>query len=130
MLCLTPILFAKGTNESTIAVPLSEKAYAAGYSHFPMSSQNKVYVFNYNLGVQDYKMSLKDKNWTFLGSLPAHSTDNYNAFYAGESQGDNAYQAAQGHNNTDYYNCPPRHSAEYCLGWKFGWGIPSNFDAS
>jgi hypothetical protein len=115
---------------TAVVVTPHDRGYAEGYSHWPMSSHNKEYVEDYKLGVRDYAALKTDSSLMFLGTLPDYSTDNYKDFYLGEYVGTNAYWAAQGHNTTDFYKCPLGHSAEFCAGYKFGWGIPSNFDAS
>jgi hypothetical protein len=56
-----------------------------------MSSHDKEYVDSYKMGVRDYHWTFQDKSWTFLGSLPAHSNDNYTDFYLGEHAGSDAY---------------------------------------
>jgi hypothetical protein len=115
---------------AAVVVTPADRGYVEGYSHWPMSSHDKEYVEDYKLGVRDYAALKADSSLMFLGALPAHSRDNYKDFYLGEHAGDDAYWAAQGHNTTAYYTCPPGHSAEFCIGYKFGWSTPSNFDAS
>jgi hypothetical protein len=124
------MMTATATATAVVVTP-ADRGYIEGYSHWPMSlPHNKDYVEDYKMGVRDRASLKADSSLMFLGTLPAHSTDNYNDFYLGEHGGSDAYWAAQGHNTTAYYNCPSGHSAEFCAGWKFEWGIPSNFDAS
>jgi len=114
-------------------ISMHERGYAEGYSHWPMSfPNNKTYVEDYNMGVRDYKYTFQDKAWVYLGNLPAHSNDGYKDWYRGSDDAGDYYWAIQGKNinSTNWDACPPGHSTEYCLGWKFGIGIPENFDAS
>jgi hypothetical protein len=108
---------------------LYDRGYAEGYSHMPMSSDNPVYVKSYKQGKSDYAFTLYDKSWTFLGKLPTQTNDDYVAFYQGWKTGDAAYTAQEGH-NIDLSKCPSGHSAEFCAGYKFGYFIPANGDAS
>jgi hypothetical protein len=91
---------------------MSDRGYVEGYSHWPMSfPYNSTYVDAYKMGVRDYKWTFQDKAWTFLGTLPAHSTDNYKDFYLGEQAGGDAY-------------CNP--TMHKCPAWEGGWKRLSN----
>jgi hypothetical protein len=114
--------------------PLSIRGFAEGYSHLPMSfPHDKVYVDNYKDGVSEHTFDLYDISrgggCVILGTWPVHSSDNYRDFYQGWIAGDNAYTAGEGHNIYNG-NCPLAHSAEFCAGWKFGFNIPANGDAT
>jgi len=121
---------------------MNDRGYVEGYSHWPMSfPHNSTYVDAYKMGVRDYNWTFQDKAWTFLGRLPAHSTDNYRDFYLGEQAGSDAYcnpimhkcSALEGGGNgclTYKEKCSPGHSAEYCAGYYFGFNTGTNFDAS
>jgi hypothetical protein len=106
------------------------RGYAEGYSHLPMSfPHDKAYVKVYKEGASDYNFTVYNKSHgggqQFLGPWPAHSNDNYMDAYRGWWAGDAAYNAPG-----NQYKCPPGHSAEFCVGYDFGFGIPSNGDAS
>jgi hypothetical protein len=113
--------------------PLSMRGFAEGYSHLPMSSHDKVYTDSYNDGVREHTFDIYDigrgGGCVILGTWPAHSSDSYRDFYQGWIAGDNAYSAGEGHNVYNG-NCPLGHSAEFCAGWKFGFNIPANGDAT
>jgi hypothetical protein len=79
------------------------RGYAESYSNMstPLSSVPASFAKNYTDG---YNMALRDHPWNVkrgieLGSLPAHTNDNYKAFYVGIDKGAEGYWAAQGSSN-------------------------------
>jgi hypothetical protein len=119
--------YSKGTQQYWY-----NKGYVESNNKIPMSSDD----VNYTKGHTDANYDLV--NFGHIGSLPAHTSDNYRKFYLGLQQG--AFKASVvnvpgGENITQSDACPPGSTAEYCAGWKFGiqWGYdalgPAVYDA-
>ena len=111
----------------------SNRALVEGYSGLPISSflqKNANYTQSYKDGRAEYLAGYPGtkKCGIDLGTLPAHTNDNYRDFYLGLDQGGDAYNLVDGlHRFLE--NGPPGHTAEYYAGWKFGYGLGLSFDS-
>jgi hypothetical protein len=101
-----------------------------GYSGLPPSMQNTNYTAAYKSGHAEYAAGYPTaKNCGIdLGKLPAHTNDNYRDFYLGLDQGGDAYRLVDGEHYF-LYDGPPGHTAEYYVGWKFGYSLGLAFDS-
>jgi len=108
----------------------SNRGLVEGYNGLPPSSKNVNYTQEYKDGhaemVSGY--SGTKKCGIDLGKLPTFTNDDYRQFYLGIDEGGDAYWIVDGAHYF-LYDGPPGHTAEFIVGWKFGYGLGLGFDS-
>jgi hypothetical protein len=105
----------------SLYIPAWERGYVEAWSKLPMSSSYSLdanYTSGYGNGVHDRGIWGKVVH---LGTLPAHTIDNYRAFYGGFYHGVSDADQATAKWDHNKIVCPPGHTSEYCAGYTFGY---------
>jgi hypothetical protein len=95
------------------------KASVAGYLGMPFHGDKKSLEY-YDQGIW-LRTFVKCDALEPIGTLPAHTNDNYIHFYIGFHDGSTLRDNSDPSGNSTLGTCPSGHSTEYCAGYSFGW---------